>query len=182
MSGSAMYLASAAAGEQPNLLGSLGIDWTLLVLQTIAFLLLLVILSKFVFPVLSRMLEKREQLIEDSIQAAADAEKHAVEAEAKLDRMLKDARKQADETIASAKQEAAQLLSDADAKSRARAEQVVADTEAEIRKEVAAARSMLREEALSLVSEATEKVLKKAVTRPVDARIVSEAIAEVDRS
>lgn len=178
MIGSGIQFASAATEQSSDLLGSLGIDVQLLVLQTIAFLLLLVILSKWVFPVLSRMLEKREKLIEESVRAAAEAEANAVKAEAKIADMMKQARKEADELLSSAKSEAAQMVSDADKKSRDRAEQIVEAAEAEIQKNVEAARSSLRRETLELVAEATEKVVGSTVDARVDQKIVERALKE----
>lgn len=180
MERSGLQFASAAADES-NLLSTLGVDVQLLILQTIAFLLLLVILSKWVFPVLARMLDKREQQIADSVNAAVAAEKHAAEAEANVAQIMKDARHQADELLASAKSEATSMLSAADKKSRERAEQLVAEAEAEIRKDIEAARSSLRRETLNLVAEATEKVVGRSVNAPVDRKIVAAAVKEAEK-
>ena len=66
----------ASTSEQGgDLFSSLGINWTLLALQTVAFLILLFILKKFVYPPLVAMLDKRD----DAVRASADA---AMEAEA----------------------------------------------------------------------------------------------------
>ena len=53
--------AEAHAAEKADLFSSLGIDWKLLILQTVAFLILLVILRKWVYPPLAAMLDKREK-------------------------------------------------------------------------------------------------------------------------
>ena len=55
--------ASAEATEaKQDLFSSIGIDWKLLILQTIAFLILLWFLKKFVYPSLVAMLDKREKM------------------------------------------------------------------------------------------------------------------------
>lgn len=61
--------------EEAGLFGSLGIDWTLLLMQTIAFLVLLAILRKWVYPPLLAMLDKRDKLLRDSTEAAVSAKK-----------------------------------------------------------------------------------------------------------
>ena len=54
-------LATAAAETaNPDVLTSLGIDWQLLVLQIVAFLILVVILGKFVYPVFVRIIDERQ--------------------------------------------------------------------------------------------------------------------------
>ena len=157
------YFASASSTEaKPDLFSSIGIDWKLLLLQTIAFLILFWFLSKFVYPSLVAMLDKREKLIEESVRAAHDA------------------RKQADEILASAKSEAGQIVDVADKKSRERAEQIVADAEAEIKRSVDAARKSLRAETIGLVAEATEKVVRNTVDTKVDKKVVEDAIKEAE--
>lgn len=175
---SALYIVGSAATEQSNLLGSLGIDTQLLILQSIAFLLLLLVLSKWVFPVFRRMLEKREQQIEESLKAAKDAEQHAAEAEANIASMMKDARSHADEIIASAKSEASAMVAEADKKAKDRAEQLVSEAEAEIQRNVENARTELRKETLELVAEATEKVVGATVGERIDKKIVQKAVQE----
>lgn len=175
------YFASASSTEaKPDLFSSIGVDWTLLILQTIAFLILFWFLSKFVYPSLVAMLDKREKLIEESVRAAHDAEKNASEAEAKTAKLMKDARKQADEMLASAKSEAGQIVDLAEKKSRERAEQIVADAEAEIGRDIDTARKSLRAETISLVAEATEKVVRSTVDAQVDKKVVEGAIKEAE--
>ena len=58
------------ATDNSDLFGSLGINWTLLGLQTLAFLLLLFILKKFVYPPLLAMLDKRDEAVRASADAA----------------------------------------------------------------------------------------------------------------
>lgn len=169
-----------ASGSGGDILKTLGIDWKLLILQTIAFLLLLFLLTKFVFPVLGAMLEKREKDIEESVRAAHEAEKNAVEAKEQTAKLMKQARKDADEVVASAKAEAADMVSKAEKKSRERADQIMADAESEITKSVASAQKTLREETLGLVAEATEKVVGRVVDRQVDKKVVAEAVKEAE--
>lgn len=175
------YFASASSAEaKPDLFSSIGIDWKLLLLQTIAFLVLLWFLSKFVYPALVAMLDKRDKLIEESVRSAHDAEKNATEAEAKTAKLMKDARKQADEMLASAKTEAGQIVDLADKKSRERAEQIVADAETEIQRNLDIARKSLRTETINLVAEATEKVVRSTVGAQVDKKVVENAIKEAE--
>lgn len=172
------FASAESATGKADLFSSIGIDWKLLLLQTIAFLILLWFLKKFVYPSLVAMLDKRDQLIEESTKAALDAENNAAEAERKTAELLKDARKQADEMLTSAKTEAANIVDMAEKKSRSRAEQIAADAEAEIQKNVSDARKALRAETLSLVAEATEKVVRGTVDVKSDQKIIAKSIEE----
>lgn len=173
--------ASAEATEaKQDLFSSIGIDWKLLILQTIAFLILLWFLKKFVYPSLVAMLDKREKMIEESTRAAREAEQNAAIAEQKTAKLLKEARKQADEMLSSAKNEAGNIVDAAEKKSRERAEQIVAEAEAEIQKDIEVARKSLRAETISLVAEATEKVVRGSVDGKVDKKVIASAVKEAE--
>ena len=167
-----------AEHAQPGFFEALGIDWRLLVLQTVAFLVLLWFLGKFVYPPLTKMLEKREEDIEAGARAAHEAEKKADEAKAEVAKLLKEARKEASEIVTTAKEEANAAIEAADSKAKSRAEKIVADAHEQIEKDVAAAKKALHNETLSLVADATEKVLGKTVDSKVDSSVISAALKE----
>ena len=56
--------ASEAAAADKDLFSALGIDWRLLILQIIAFLILVVLLGKFVYPWLMKSVDERQAGIE----------------------------------------------------------------------------------------------------------------------
>ncbi|QQG50570.1 MAG: F0F1 ATP synthase subunit B [Candidatus Saccharibacteria bacterium] len=169
---------SEAAAEESNLFTALGIDWKLLILQTVAFLILLWFLSKFVFPPLTRMLEKRDADIEAGVQAAQAAEKKADAAKTEVEKLLKEARREASEIVSTAKEEAAAAVSLADTKAKERAERTIADAKDQIDKEVLSARKALHNETIELVAQATEKVVGKAVSSQVDEKVIAAAVRE----
>ena len=174
-------ITGVASAQKEGLLGSLGIDVQLLVLQTIAFLILLAVLSKFVFPVLGRMLEKREKLIEDSVKAARDADKNARESEEKISKLIAGAQKEASEIVASAREQAEILASETDKRAKERAETIMSTAQADIAKEIEKARTTLRNEVIDLVALATERVASKAVSKEIDSKVIAASIEEVSR-
>lgn len=171
-------MAEAAGHEQPGFFEALGIDWKLLVLQTIAFLVLLWFLGKFVYPPLTKMLDKREADIEAGVKAAQAAEKKADEAKNEVEKLLKQARSEANDIVATAKEEANATVEAADAKAKTRAERIVADAQEQIEKDVLAARKVLRDETLDLVAQATEKVIGKTIDAKVDQTVIASAVKE----
>lgn len=169
--------ASAEAGKT-DLFGSLGIDWTLLAIQTIAFLLLMWFLAKFVFPPLSRSLEKREADIESASKAAAESEKNAQKAAEEVKKALAQARKEAADIVTTAKAEANSIVSSAEEKSKVQAEHIVAEAHESIAKEVLAAKKALHNETIELVAQATEKVVGKTVDAKLDQKVIKSAVEE----
>lgn len=178
------YLASAetahgAEAAKGSVLDALGVNWTLLVYQLIAFTLLVWLLSKYVFPILMKAVDDRQAAIDEGNAAAVEAEKKAADAQAKVDSMLKTAKREAGEIVTTAKEEAASLLAKSEEKSKTQAEHIVAEARQSIDKEVLAAKRTLHNETVELVALATEKVVGKAVSTQVDKRIITETLREV---
>jgi len=167
---------SAASG---GIFEALGIDWKMLIFQIIGFVVLVWFMGKFVYPILLKTVDARQEKIEAGSKAAAEAEKQATEAKEKVDRLLKQARSEATDIVATAKDEATAMIETAETKSKARAEQIVAQARDDLEKEVTAAKKALHNETLNLVAQATEKVIGKTVTSAVDAKVIADAMKEV---
>jgi F-type H+-transporting ATPase subunit b len=172
------FATTEATEEKGDILASLGIDVRLLVIQAIAFLVLLWVLTKFVYPVLSGMLEKREATIREGIEAAENAEKKATKANAEVEELLSTARKQAKAVIASAKDEAAAIAEAASDNAARQTERMLKKAEDEIEKEIDSARKALRDETIGLVALATEKVVGSAMTEKIDQKVVASALKD----
>lgn len=154
----------------------LGIDWQMLILQIVAFLLLVFILGKWVYPWLMKSVDERQEKIEAAQKAAADAQAAAVSAEERVEALLQEAQSQAADIVATAKAESAANLSAAEAKAKTRADQIVADAKGDIAKEVVAAKKALHDETIELVALATEKVVGKVMTKDLDEDVIKSAL------
>ena len=159
-----------------DLFSALGIDWGMLLFQGIAFVILVWLLGKYVYPIFIRIVDERQAAIESSTKAAAEAEEKANNAKADIDKLMKQARKEASEIVTTAKEEAAAALEKAEEKSKVQAERIVADAHAQIDKDIVAAKKALHNETLELVALATEQVVGKTVTAKVDDAIIAAAI------
>ena len=171
---------ATASAAQPGLFGSLGIDWKLLLLQTIAFLILLAILRKVVYPPLIAALDKRDKDLRDSAEAAESAHQTADATEKMTAELMRKARAEASDIVAAARDEASQVVEAASQKAAAKAEAIVAAARDDIAKEVATARQQLHDQTLELVTEATGTVLRQKITSKTDARLIADAIKEAE--
>lgn len=175
------FKALATAAAEPaktDVLTSLGIDWTLLVLQIVAFLILVVLLGKFVYPVFVRIIDERQDQIEAGTKAAHEAEKKAARAEKDVEKLLKEARTQAKDIVQTAKEEAIAAIEAAEGKAKQKAEAIVASAKEQIEKDVIAAQKTLHNETIDLVALATEKVLGSALSASVDSKVIQAAVKD----
>jgi F-type H+-transporting ATPase subunit b len=171
--------ATAAAEASPGLLQALGIDWKLFVVQGIAFLILVGVLGKFVYPALIKAIDSRREAIEAGLKEAKESQEALEKAEAKVAELLAEARKEADDILARTNQEAAAAVAEAETKAKTRAEQIVADARAQLSVDVTKAREALKKDTIELVALATERVVNEKLDDKKDAELVKKALEKV---
>ncbi|WP_445151841.1 F0F1 ATP synthase subunit B [Baekduia sp. Peel2402] len=179
----ALPLAAASEGgeeESSNFLVSP--DVGLMIWTVLAFLVALFILRKYAFPQISAALEKRQHLIEESIDSAERTKAEADEILAEYRERLKEARAQAEEIVARARK-------NGEAAERAAAEQAAEIREEQLERarkdiqaETARALQEIRREVADLTVAATERVTRKTLTEDDQRRLVEDALSELDFS
>lgn len=169
--------ASAEHSESSgNIFTSLGIDGQMLLFQGLAFLILVFILGKFVFPVLLKAVDDRQAKIEEGTKAAEEAGKKAEEAAAKIDATMKKARSEASDIVATAKNEATQMIEKAEANAKTRSERIVAEAHEDIAKDVLAARKALEKDTLKLVKEAASLATAGVADNKLDSAMIKKSV------
>ncbi len=165
----------AHGGGEP---GIINLNATLLI-QVVNFVILIWLLTKFLFKPLTRFLADRT----DGIQKALNEAKVAREAAA---RAQEEYRLQllATQREAAALREQAQREVEAERQrllkeSREEAQRLVADAKAQIEAETRRARSALREEAVSLSLAVTERLLQRSVTPDDQQRLAERYLREL---
>jgi F-type H+-transporting ATPase subunit b len=169
---------AATEAAKTDTFATLGIDWTLLLFQIVAFAILVWALGKWVYPIFIRTIDKRQEMIEESTKAAVEAEKNAEKAKADIDKLLTEARTEAKEIVATAKEEATAMVADAEEKSKKQADHIIANAHESLEKEVLAAKKALHNETIELVTLATGKVVGDTLTKSVDKKVIENALKE----
>lgn len=170
------FAAVEAPEEKASLFASLGIDWRALLLQFLAFLVLVWLLGKYVYPPLVKAIDAREKTIAESVAAATQAEARAAESQKEIQKLLKDARSEADGILARSHAEATAQVAQAEEKAKARADQIVKDAHVQLQADVAKARVALKQDTAALVALATEKIIHEKVDSKKDAELIDRAL------
>lgn len=140
----------------------MSINATLLI-QMIAFMLLIWLVNKVLWAPLSKLMEDRQKKIADGL-SAAEKGKHELElAEQKAKDVLKDAKTQAQNILGQAEKRGSEIVEDAKVKATEEAGRIKASAQAEIEQEVSRARESLRKEVASIAISGAEKILGKEV-------------------
>lgn len=171
--------ATTETAEKQDILSALGIDWQILTFQVLAFLVLVWLLGKYVYPWLMNQVDERQRLIDESVKAAQDAEAKAAKAQEEIAKHLRQARKEAADIVATAKDEASAMVEASDKKAKTRAEKIVADAHEQLEKDIIAARKQLHNDTIELVAMATEKIVGKNISDKLDDKVIAAAVKEV---
>lgn len=158
--------------------GPITVDGTVWV-ELIAFLLMLGLLARYVYPQIVTLAEARQRAIGEQLKEAekarTDAEAHLKEAQAKLD----DARKTAQGVIDAAGKSAEQLRAEMKDKAEAEVKRISDSARKEIEAERDRALQAVRGEVAGLVVAATEKVIGETLDATKHKRLIERAIEEV---
>jgi len=172
-----LFASEAAEGNQ-GLLQALGINGQLFIIQAGAFLILLGLLAKFVYPVLIKAIDNRRATIEAGLEEARESREALDKANDKADQLLAAARKDADAVIKRSQQEAAGLITEAEAKAKVRAERMVADAHKQLESDIAKARRDLKKDTADLVATATERIIREKLDTKKDASLIENSLSE----
>lgn len=169
----------AAEVESSGGLSALGLNLQSFLFQLITFVLVLLLLRKFVYTKLVDTLEERRKVVIESLD---NAKKAADDLEKMNDRtavLLEKAKKDAADIVLLAQKEAAGLVDEADTKAKKRADHLIETAESQLALGITKARQDLKSEMLSLVSEATEKILKQKLDSTSDKKLIKDALQEM---
>jgi F-type H+-transporting ATPase subunit b len=151
--------------------------WTLLV-----FGITMYVLSKVAFPRIQEALDRRANLIRESIEEAESTREEASKILAEYRARLKEAREQADDIIARARRTAEATTNEAVEEGRDKREELLAAARRDIEAETRRSLERIRKEVADLTVLTTEKVTRKALDAEDQKRLIEEALAEVDFS
>jgi F-type H+-transporting ATPase subunit b len=168
-----------AADSSSSGISSLGINLKSFVFQLITFLIVLLILRRWVFPKLVATLEERRKTLEQSLEQARLTEETLNKAESQAAELLQKARAQADTVLADANDRVEDIIAKGETAAAERAARIIKDAEEHLDQERQRLHSELREELADLVADATEKVLQKKVNEREDRALIEHSLKEI---
>ncbi len=141
------------------LLSAFGIDWRLLLINTINFGLLLFILWKFLYGPLMRMLDARRDKIAEGVINAENAAQHLHEIESTRGAKLSEAGKEADAVVAQARSAGSAKEREIISAGETAAASIVKDAESQAKELKAQAVAESKQEVAKLIVLGMEKML-----------------------
>lgn len=173
-----MLSAITQFGDSSSGLGALGFDPKAFLIQLVTFILALLVLKRFAFGPITKLLRERKETIERGVKLGEDMQREKAAFEQKVEEQLHEARAQADKLIAGAQETAREAIHEAEEKARQKADAIVAEADGRIATDVARVRKELEKELASLVAEATEAVINEKVDPKKDQALIERALKE----
>jgi F-type H+-transporting ATPase subunit b len=152
----------------------LGIDWRILIAQTISFSVVFFVLWKYAYGPIFAMLEARKQKIAEAVANAEKIQGDVARTEVERQKILADAGDKANKLIDEARQAAARVRETETQKAIAAAEQIVIKAREAAAQERAQMLASLKREVGRLVVQTTSTVTGKILTADDQKRLAEE--------
>lgn len=169
-----IFMAEATAGGSP--LDALGVSPKVFVVQLITFIFVFVLLKKFAFSPISKMLTERRSTIDAGVQMGLKMEKQKEQMDGQVIIALRDARLEADKIISKGHEEAREIIREAEKVAGRKTDLMLLDAEARIAEESVQAQQRLKKDLVGLISEATEAIVGEKIDAKKDAQIIDRVI------
>lgn len=170
------YFASEASGESG--IGALGVDSKAFIIQLVTFLLVFLVLKKWAFKPIIKIMEQRRKTIEEGVSLGEQMRQDKAVLESQIEERLGEARSEADGIIAAANEASRASIREAEDKAREKAAGILEQADQRIVAETQRARKQLQGELVTLVSEATETIIGEKVDAQKDAQLIARALKE----
>ena len=155
----------------------------LLVWMVLIFGIVFFVLAKWGFPLITGMVDKRSDRIEQSIAKAREAEKSLSELAYRQEQLIEETRKEQARILKEATEAREQLLTAAKEQARDEASQLIQQARTQIAAEKESALRDIRSEVASLSVEVAEKVLReKLSSEEAQMALIDRVVGEVTAS
>lgn len=168
-------LAATEAGAEESS-GILGVSLQSFIFQLITFILVFILLKKFAFDKVAKVLNERHQVIDEGVRHGLNMKKDREKFEKETEKVVREARHRADEIIGDAQKESRAIIRDAEKAASKKSEAMLADAEVRLNEEVSQAKRKLESDLAGLVSEATEAIVEEKVDPKKDAKLIDKAL------
>ena len=171
------YFGVASSG-----LGALGVSWSALIIQLITFVLGYLVLRKWAFGPIIKMLAERKKVIEDGVKLGEDMRSDRLQLEAKIEDEISKARSKADQIVQDALLEAKELALKMEDEANKKSDFILTEAEKKTKQEMERAKQKLESELVGLVTDVSEAFVKNRLDSQKDKELVSNLLSEQIKS
>ncbi len=157
---------------------SLGISLPLLIAFIINFAILFVLLGKFLYKPVLKMLDERAKKIKESMEWAEATKKEYEQAKAEVQRQIEKGRQEGQTIVAQAVQAGERLKGESREEAAKQAQTIIDRTKAELATERDQLVQRLRKEFVDISIAAAEKVIKETLDKEKHKKLIEETLQQ----
>jgi len=169
----------AEEASSQGVLGTFGIRTDLFIAQTVNFILVLLVLWRFVYKPILAMLEKREQLIAKSMKDVEEISARVAASDAEYQSMLTEARREAQVIIEAAMHETDRRKNDMITSAKREVENVILNGKAQLVLEREASITAMRKEIIDIAVRAAAKIATEGMTVKKSQSLAEEMVRKM---
>ena len=155
---------------------ALGFHWPSLIAYLLNFTILLIVLTKFAYKPILKILDERSSNIKDSLELADKVREESAQQQAQLDDQLVEARKQGQSIIEDARSAAEKLSDQEREKSKKEAEEFLVKAKNDIERERDSAMDELRSNFGGLAVFAAEQIIQRSLDENTHKDIIDNVL------
>ena len=164
--------------DDSSIFGALGISGQAFLIQLVTFLLAFLILRKWAFKPILKILEERRKRIEDGLKLGEAMESEKVKLDETVAAELHKARTHADKVISEAEAQAKKNIQESEDTAKKRADEIIQNAKEQIKQLSVQEKKRLEKEIIGLVSDVSEAVIQEKVDSEKDARLIDKVLKE----
>ncbi len=159
-----------------ELIKTFHIDAKLMIAQLVNFAIVLLVLYKFAYKPILKILNERTEKIEKGLKDAEEVGRKVVEIENREKEMIVEAKKEAQQIILEAEKNGNKIKDEMVAEAKVKIDNTVEEAKRKIESEKSKMIQEVKAEISGLVISATEKILGEKIDPAKDKKIIEEAI------
>lgn len=168
----------ADSSQIANLFHALGVDGKTLLFNIMAFLLVLAILTHFVYPTLVKALDTKKAELESARRLDQEAKEHVVAAQTVAQGIIEAAKLQAHEITVAARKDASLRQAAAKEQAAAQSKRIIQTAHEQLARDIQVARRALRSETAHLVASASSRLMDSQIDAGRDAHLIARSLED----
>jgi F-type H+-transporting ATPase subunit b len=160
-----------------EILGRLGFDWKLALMNLVNVGILFVLLKRYLFRPVIAMIDERRRVIKDGVDNALQAKTELLMAERRAQELIDDAKVEANKIVEASHNEAKRVGEQIKTKAKEEIELLIAQAKRNIEIDKKEMKDTLRKETVQIVVLAVEKILSEKLDGKRDTALIQDILS-----
>jgi F-type H+-transporting ATPase subunit b len=159
-----------------GILGKIGFDWQVALVNLVNFLIIFFILKHLAFKPIQNVIEKRQRVVKEGLENADRAKQNLLNAEQEKESIVMEARQKANDILAQAKTQADVFLLERSEEAKHEHDRIVLEGKKKAEKELELMKREIKGQAADLIVTSVGKILGETINETEDKKLRERAV------